>query len=272
MPHLLGVSSVLGMFCVIESFGLLLIGVRALSHPSLQNFLGMSTPQQLQTMMFLQLVVGGHLLLLVTRTERWFFLPPFPAAKLFFAIVITQIVAVALCWFGWLVPAIPLRLIGLVWLYCLAWMFILGFVRKHLRAHRGRPHDTGSKKRRDGAAAAGAASGDRARPNGVVRRRAWIGAATWSRPARRSASPISTLPTRASTSRMRRRCPKIAEHVARMAKAQYLLYADGSQSLLIVLQALDAGGKDGTIRHLFSRHESARRHGRLLQAADAARA
>ncbi|HEY8213753.1 MAG TPA: plasma-membrane proton-efflux P-type ATPase, partial [Methylocystis sp.] len=130
MPHLLGVASVLGMFCVIESFGLLLIGVRALSHPSLQNFLGMSTPQQLQTMMFLQFVVGGHLLLLVTRTERWFFLPPFPAAKLFFAIVITQIVAVALCWFGWLVPAIPLRLIGLVWLYCLAWMFILGFVRK----------------------------------------------------------------------------------------------------------------------------------------------
>jgi PPK2 family polyphosphate:nucleotide phosphotransferase len=46
--------------------------------------------------------------------------------------------------------------------------------------------------------------------------------------------------------------PKIAEHVARMAELQYLLYADGEQSLLIVLQALDAGGKDGTIRHLFS--------------------
>ncbi|MBY6240233.1 polyphosphate kinase 2 family protein [Methylosinus sp. Sm6] len=46
--------------------------------------------------------------------------------------------------------------------------------------------------------------------------------------------------------------PKIAAHIERMAKAQYLLYADGSQSLLIVLQALDAGGKDGAIRHLFS--------------------
>src|SRR5262249_39715931 len=30
------------------------------------------------------------------------------------------------------------------------------------------------------------------------------------------------------------------------------LYADGSQSLLVVLQALDAGGKDGVIRHLFT--------------------
>jgi len=37
-----------------------------------------------------------------------------------------------------------------------------------------------------------------------------------------------------------------------MAKLQYLLYADGSQSLLVVLQALDAAGKDGVIRHLFA--------------------
>lgn len=41
-------------------------------------------------------------------------------------------------------------------------------------------------------------------------------------------------------------------HVARMDALQYLLYADGSRSLLVVLQALDAAGKDGTIRHLFS--------------------
>jgi PPK2 family polyphosphate:nucleotide phosphotransferase len=46
--------------------------------------------------------------------------------------------------------------------------------------------------------------------------------------------------------------PKIKDHVERMAKLQYLLYADGSQALLIVLQGLDAAGKDGTIRHLFS--------------------
>ena len=46
--------------------------------------------------------------------------------------------------------------------------------------------------------------------------------------------------------------PKIQEHVARMDKLQYLLYADGDQSLLVVLQALDAAGKDGVVRHLFS--------------------
>ena len=44
---------------------------------------------------------------------------------------------------------------------------------------------------------------------------------------------------------------EIQKNVERMDKLQYLLYADGSQSLLVVLQALDAAGKDGTIRHVF---------------------
>ena len=45
---------------------------------------------------------------------------------------------------------------------------------------------------------------------------------------------------------------EIQKHVSRIAKLQYLLYADGNQSLLVVLQALDAGGKDGVVRHVFS--------------------
>lgn len=46
--------------------------------------------------------------------------------------------------------------------------------------------------------------------------------------------------------------PYIAKSVARMDELQALLYGDGGQSLLVVLQALDAGGKDGVVRHLFS--------------------
>jgi H+-transporting ATPase len=129
MPRLLGVSAVLGLFSIIESFGLLLIGIRALSHPHLQQYFGLADQHQLQTVMFLQLVVGGHLLLFVTRTERWFLLPPFPAAPLVIAIVLTQIVAVLMCGFGWLIPAIPWTLIGWVWVYNIAWMFVLGAVR-----------------------------------------------------------------------------------------------------------------------------------------------
>ena len=43
-----------------------------------------------------------------------------------------------------------------------------------------------------------------------------------------------------------------AKDVARMAHLQYLVYADASRSVLIVLQGLDAAGKDGVIRHLFT--------------------
>ena len=38
----------------------------------------------------------------------------------------------------------------------------------------------------------------------------------------------------------------------KLARLQSLLYAEKQHSLLIVLQALDAGGKDGTINHVFA--------------------
>ena len=45
---------------------------------------------------------------------------------------------------------------------------------------------------------------------------------------------------------------EIGKQVERIDRLQYLLYADARQSLLIVLQGLDAGGKDGVVRHLFT--------------------
>ncbi len=43
---------------------------------------------------------------------------------------------------------------------------------------------------------------------------------------------------------------EIAEYARRMRDLQYRLYAEGRRGLLIVLQAMDAGGKDGAIRHV----------------------
>lgn len=42
------------------------------------------------------------------------------------------------------------------------------------------------------------------------------------------------------------------KHCATMAQLQATLYAEKKHSLLIVLQALDAGGKDGTVNHVIS--------------------
>src|SRR5260370_5731347 len=44
----------------------------------------------------------------------------------------------------------------------------------------------------------------------------------------------------------------LAKNLGRLTELQHLLYADKRHALLIVLQALDAGGKDGTIRHVMS--------------------
>ena len=41
-----------------------------------------------------------------------------------------------------------------------------------------------------------------------------------------------------------------AKNLGRMSELQYCLYAEAKRSLLIVLQGIDAGGKDGTIRHV----------------------
>ncbi len=44
----------------------------------------------------------------------------------------------------------------------------------------------------------------------------------------------------------------IEKHRKKLAEQQYLMYAEKRHSLLIVLQALDAAGKDGTVNHVMS--------------------
>ncbi|MGH9943250.1 MAG: polyphosphate kinase 2 family protein [Pyrinomonadaceae bacterium] len=45
---------------------------------------------------------------------------------------------------------------------------------------------------------------------------------------------------------------KLKEDIGRLAEYQDMLYAQNNHALLIVLQAMDAAGKDGTIRHVMS--------------------
>jgi PPK2 family polyphosphate:nucleotide phosphotransferase len=45
---------------------------------------------------------------------------------------------------------------------------------------------------------------------------------------------------------------QIDEDCERLRKLQDVLYAENKRSVLIILQAMDAGGKDGTIKHVFA--------------------
>ncbi len=47
-------------------------------------------------------------------------------------------------------------------------------------------------------------------------------------------------------------CAKLEKDIARLAKYQDTLYAQNTHALLIIFQAMDAAGKDGTIKHVMS--------------------
>jgi len=133
MHRVLTVSSILGFLATLESFGLLLLG---------KLFLKLDI-SHLQSMLFLQLVAGGHLMLFVTRSKKSFWRKPYPSWPLFTAIVGTQAFAVAMTGFGWLVPKLPWKLIGYVWVYNIAWMIVLDLVKlatyhfmRHIGEHR----------------------------------------------------------------------------------------------------------------------------------------
>jgi H+-transporting ATPase len=128
MHRIISFSSIMGLMALVQSFGLVLICKFWMQSSALLAITKMDFPH-LQTMLFLQLAAGGHLLLFVVRTRTSLFLPSYPAAPLFLAIVGTQVVAVLMCAYGVLVPALPWLMIGLVWAYVLVWMVVMDIVK-----------------------------------------------------------------------------------------------------------------------------------------------
>jgi H+-transporting ATPase len=110
----LTVATTLGLIGVVETFGLLLIGMN-LFHLS---------GETLQSLIYLKLAVAGHLTLFVARTRRPFFSKPYPAPALMIAILGTQTVAALIVGLGLFVAKIPWAYVGYVWAYCLIWLFI----------------------------------------------------------------------------------------------------------------------------------------------------
>jgi len=125
MRRVLTLSTVMGVIGVIETFGLLLIA-KLLLHME---------GGQLQSFIYLKLAVAGHLTLLVVRTKGPFLSKPYPATALLGAIFGTQMLAVLIVGFGFLVAPIPWSYIGLIWVYCIIWVFIEDQAKLHLYKH-----------------------------------------------------------------------------------------------------------------------------------------
>jgi H+-transporting ATPase len=125
MRRVLTVATVLGSIGVLETFLLLILA---------ESWLGLSQPV-LQSLLFLKLVVAGHLTLLVARTHGPFWSTPRPAPILLAAILATQTVGVLIVGFGFFVTSIPWSYVALVWVYCLVWLFLEDFAKRLVYAH-----------------------------------------------------------------------------------------------------------------------------------------
>ncbi len=125
MHRVLRLATVLGTVGVAETFLMLVIA---------RSYFGVGLAQ-LQSLIFIKLVVAGHLTLFVARTRRPFFTRPFPAPILLLAILGTQTIAALIVGFGFFVAQIPWIWIGYVWLYCIAWIFVEDVVKLMVYHH-----------------------------------------------------------------------------------------------------------------------------------------
>ena len=128
MHRIISFSSVMGIIALAQSFGMVLLCKYWMNNPELMSSLPM-TLDHLQTMVFLQLAAGGQLLIFIVRNRGAIFARPYPHPKLLLAILATQIIAILLCIFGIFVPALPLEMIGVVWVYVLIWLVIASLAK-----------------------------------------------------------------------------------------------------------------------------------------------
>ncbi len=114
MQRVLTMSVFLGALGVVASFGLFWIAERYLHLPR----------ETVQTLIFLKLLVAGHLTIYLTRNTGWFWQRPWPNWRLFCACEATQAVGTLAAVYGWVVHPIGWKYALLVWAYALAWFAI----------------------------------------------------------------------------------------------------------------------------------------------------
>ena len=110
----LAIASLLGVLGVVASFTLLFIAQRWLR-------LGRA---EIETVIFLKLLVAGHLTIYLTRNKGAIWQHPFPSWKLVAATETTQLLGTLAAVYGWFIAPIGWRYAGLVWAYSLAWFLI----------------------------------------------------------------------------------------------------------------------------------------------------
>jgi H+-transporting ATPase len=116
MHRVLTISSVLGILGVISSFGLFWVAEKYL-------YLSRHT---IQTVIFLKLLVAGHLTIYITRNVGAVWAKPWPNWRLVVTTEATQIVGTLAAVYGWFVEPIGWTYALMVWGYALIWFLVNG--------------------------------------------------------------------------------------------------------------------------------------------------
>jgi H+-transporting ATPase len=119
MQRVLTVASALGIYGVLESFLLYWIA---------KDYLGLSTPV-LQAMIFLKLLVSGHMTIYLTRNTGWVWQRPWPSWKLVVPSEATQLLGTLIVVYGIAMAPIGWWLALLVWGYTLVSFFVSNAVK-----------------------------------------------------------------------------------------------------------------------------------------------
>ncbi len=119
MTRVLTIASALGIYGVLESFGLYWI---------VRDYLGLSAPV-VQALIFLKLLVSGHMTIYLTRNRGPIWGRPWPSWKLVVPAETTQLVGTLVVVYGWFMAPTGWGYALLVWAYALVSFFIASGVK-----------------------------------------------------------------------------------------------------------------------------------------------
>ena len=114
MERVLTISSVLGVLGVIAAFGLFWIA---------EEYLHLPKPV-VQSLMFLKLLVAGHLTIYITRSAGTFWKRPWPNWRLVAATETTQVIGTLAAVYGWGMTPLGWKYALGAWAYALVWFVI----------------------------------------------------------------------------------------------------------------------------------------------------
>ncbi len=122
MHRVLTVATALGVIGVISTF-LLFWYIEYVMH--------LERPT-IQTIMFLKLLVAGHLTIYITRDYNWFWSPPWPSLVFIGAVEVTQVAGTLAAVYGWFMEPIGWIYALAIWGYALLWFMINDIMKVNL--------------------------------------------------------------------------------------------------------------------------------------------